>query len=222
MLIGLIGFIGSGKDTAGDILASMGWKRDGFAKPLKDAVAAIFGWDRVKLDGHTKEDREWRERKDEYWSKALGKTVTPRLALQWMGTEAGRNVFGEDLWTASCLKRIQDDSKNNYVVTDVRFNNEIEAINKAGGYLIRISRGEQPPYYFDAVFWNTCYKNIGRDLPESLKNVHLSEYDWIGNPLIDFNVDNNGTLKELESTIGEIVKRIKYNETESEFYRDTW
>jgi dephospho-CoA kinase len=47
MLIGLVGLIGSGKDTVADFLVKYHeFQRDSFAKSLKDAVRAIFGWDR--------------------------------------------------------------------------------------------------------------------------------------------------------------------------------
>lgn len=207
MIIGVIGFIGSGKDTVGNTLCDIGWKRDSFARSLKDAVSVIFGWDRIKLEGATKEDREWREIPDEYWSNALGKPgFSPRLALQWMGTEAGRRVFGESLWTASTLRRIKNDPGFNYVVTDVRFNNEIVALNEAGALLVRIYRGREPSYFNDACVYNM----FGGDLPESLKNVHQSEWDWCGNPLIDYSISNDGTLQELQSKVVELsrIKRV--------------
>jgi hypothetical protein len=204
MIIGLVGFAGSGKDTVGDMLVEMGFKKDSFAKPLKDAVSIMFGWDRKKLEGTTKEDRAWREVPDEYWSKVLGKPFSPRLALQLMGTEAGRNVFGEPLWTASCLKRIADDAPNDYVVTDVRFKNEIEALHAAGAIIMRINRGPEPNYFMTAYDWNLNHDSSS-ELPELLKNVHPSERDWIGHPLIKWDIGNNGTLIELKRKIIEIV-----------------
>ena len=61
MIIGFVGFIGSGKDTAADYLFNFHeFRRESFANTLKDAVAAVFGWDRVLLEGRTKEAREWR------------------------------------------------------------------------------------------------------------------------------------------------------------------
>ena len=82
MLIGLVGLIGSGKDTVADFLVKdHEFQRDSFAKSLKDAVSAIFGWDRQLLEGATQESRMWRERIDPYWSNKLDRAVTPRYVL---------------------------------------------------------------------------------------------------------------------------------------------
>ena len=60
MIIGVTGFIGSGKDTiANYLVAKHGFVRDSFAGTLKDAVAQVFGWDRELLEGLTPEAREW-------------------------------------------------------------------------------------------------------------------------------------------------------------------
>ena len=72
MLIGICGLIGSGKDTVAERLVTHhGYKRDSFAKSLKDAVSSMFNWDRKMLEGDTKESRAWREQPDEFWSKKL-------------------------------------------------------------------------------------------------------------------------------------------------------
>ena len=74
MLIGLVGLIGSGKDTVAERLVSHhGFRRDSFARSLKDAVSNIFGWDRELLEGNTKESRAWREQPDAFGQKSLAK-----------------------------------------------------------------------------------------------------------------------------------------------------
>ena len=63
MIIGICGFIGSGKDTIADYLVNFHeFKRESFASSLKDAVSAVFGWNREMLEGRTKQSREWRLR----------------------------------------------------------------------------------------------------------------------------------------------------------------
>ena len=63
-VIGLVGFIGSGKNTVAETLMVNGYQKDSFAAPLKDAVAQIFSWDRNMLEGSTTESRQWREQPD--------------------------------------------------------------------------------------------------------------------------------------------------------------
>ena len=154
MIIGLVGFIGSGKGTVGELLVQdHGFIQDSFAAPLKDAVANIFGWDRQMLEGSTKDSREWREQLDEFWSKAFGRPFTPRLALQLMGTEAGRNVFHQDLWVASLLNRCGQRGGDT-VITDVRFKNEVTAVQKEGGIVVRVRRGAEPAWFHTALCAN--------------------------------------------------------------------
>jgi cytidylate kinase len=78
MIIGICGFIGSGKDTIADYLANVRqFRRISFAGTLKDAVSAVFGWDRELLEGRTQQSRAWREQPDEWWSQRLGREITP-------------------------------------------------------------------------------------------------------------------------------------------------
>jgi hypothetical protein len=196
MFIGLVGFIGSGKGSVGDILSNdFGYTQDSFAKPLKDAVTAIFGWDRQKLEGNTHESRQWREQPCEFWSKQFGYPFTPRLALQLMGTEAGRNVFHPDLWVISLLNRSQG---KNVVVTDVRFKNEVAAVHNAGGLVIRVRRGLEPLWYKTALLANGGDKEAINTMEKS--GVHQSEHDWIGSH-VDVTIDNDGTLADLREKI---------------------
>jgi hypothetical protein len=134
MIIGITGFIGSGKDTAANYLvAQHGFRRDSFAGALKDAVAQIFGWDRELLEGLTPEAREWREQVDPWWAKRLSMPrLTPRYMLQLWGTEICRQGFHDDIWIASMENRLRK-TVDDIVISDVRFPNEIAAIRRAGG-----------------------------------------------------------------------------------------
>ena len=57
MLIGIIGLIGSGKGTVGDMLIEQGFEHESFASSLKDAASSIFNWDRTLLEGITPASR---------------------------------------------------------------------------------------------------------------------------------------------------------------------
>ena len=202
-IIGFVGFIGSGKGTAGDILADdHNFLRESFAKPVKDAVAPIFGWERSLLEGDTVQSRAFREQPDAFWSKAFGRDFTPREALQKMGTEVGRNVFDKDLWVNSMERRL--DFTNNYVITDVRFPNEIEMIQRLNGRVIRVIRGPNPEWYNCALELNNSTSpqsnpQVMREYPE----VHYSEWAWVGKPMEL--LDNNGTFEELKNHIKQLL-----------------
>ena len=204
MIIGLVGFIGSGKGTVADILTrNHGFSKESFADAVKDAIAPIFGWERHLLEGDTLESRKWRESPDEWWTEKLGKPFSPRYALQLMGTEAGRNVFHTDLWVLSLLRRI--DPAKNYVIADVRFPNEIDLIREHGGKVVRVKRGEEPEWFSTAEAYNVSTNWDGslqkmRDYPE----VHYSEFAWIGKGMDD-EINNSTTLEDLEKKVARLM-----------------
>jgi hypothetical protein len=197
MIVGVVGFIGSGKGTVGDYLESQ-WQfqKDSFAKPLKDAVASLFGWDREMIEGSTKESREWREKNDYYWTKVMNKPMSPRLALQLFGTQCMREVFHQDFWTASLSKRYNA-LKFNTVVTDCRFKNELKCIKDLGGYIIKVKRGDDPKWLSEYIY---LMENHEDEKIESLRESgyfpHVSETDWIGSEF-DIEISNNSTLNDL-------------------------
>lgn len=200
MLLGVVGFAGSGKGTIGDIfIRDYQFVRLSFADALKDAVSVIFGWDRKMLEGDTKESREWREKVDPWWSDKFGYQVTPRLMLQKMGTEAGRNVFNDEIWIHTVAKRLKD--HENVVIPDVRFKNEIDFVRDNGGFIIQVNRGKNPKWYEAALKAN---KEDNTDLMENYP-IHYSEWAWLGHHR-DYVIDNNGSLVMLESDIKHMMK----------------
>lgn len=208
MIIGVTGFIGSGKDTVADYLCTAhGFKRLSFAASLKDAVAAIFGWDRDLLEGTTKTSREWREQRDKWWSNRLGMEITPRHILQQWGTEVCRNGFHNDIWVASVENKLRN-TKDNIVITDCRFSNEIIAIKNAGGTTVRVSRGARPEWYDAAVAYNrgpdaNAEWSLSKIKLDKLQ-VHASEYSSVGLNY-DHYIDNNGSIDELHNSIRSII-----------------
>jgi len=208
MIIGFVGFIGSGKDTAADYLVNFHeFRRDSFANTLKDAVAAVFGWDRTLLEGRTKEAREWREQQDDWWTNRLDRVITPRWVLQYWGTEVCRQGFHDDIWIASLENKMRK-TGDNIVISDVRFPNEIKAIHNAGGIVVRVKRGEDPDWYRDACDVNAGEKcsnySVAKARMDAL-NIHASETAWCGQP-IDVTVSNNSTIDDLYSQIKSLVE----------------
>ena len=208
MIVGITGFIGSGKDTIADYLVTFkGFRKMSFAEPLKDAISAIFGWDRELLEGSTKYSREWREQVDPWWAARLDLPhLTPRFVLQQWGTEVGRRAFHDDIWIASVENKLRT-IKDNIVLSDARFPNELKAVKNTGGITIRVNRGENPPWYdaaleFNRGYYSAGYMNARKVLEEH--NVHASEYSSVGLKH-DHYVDNNGTVDELHRQIDSII-----------------
>jgi len=189
MLIGICGLIGSGKDTVAERLVTHhGYKRDSFAKSLKDAVSSMFNWDRKMLEGDTKESRAWREQPDEFWSKKFGKEVTPRWVLQYFGTEVMRQNMYDAIWIDSVINRYKGD---NTVISDTRFMNEIKTIRENNGVIILVKRGELPSQEWMA--------SNGR---------HKSEWDWMSSAF-DYTIENNGTLDDLNDSADDIIRQLQ-------------
>jgi hypothetical protein len=204
-LIGLVGFIGSGKGTVADILTrNHGFIKESFANAVKDAVAPIFGWDRTMLEGDTPESRKWRETPDSWWSEKLGRPFSPRIALQLMGTESGRNVFHTDVWVLSLLRRINPNK--NYVLADVRFPNEIDLIRSQGGKVVRVKRGADPIWMDTAETynWTTNWDGTIQQM-KNYPDVHYSEWAWVGKG-VDDEINNSTTLGALEKKVANLTE----------------
>jgi hypothetical protein len=204
MIIGICGFISSGKDTIADYLVGFhGYRRDSFAGTLKDAVAAVFGWDRELLEGRTPEARAWREQVDPWWANRLDMpTLTPRWVLQYWGTEVCRKAFHDGIWIAALEARLSRRSDHT-VISDVRFPNEITSIRNAGGKIVWVKRGILPTWYHTAKNANSGDVSAQKILEEL--GIHVSETAWIGT---EFNVeiDNNGTIDDLYQQVKNLVK----------------
>ncbi len=199
MIIGVCGFIGSGKDTIADYLVNFHeFRRESFANTLKDACAAVFGWDRTMLEGRTKAAREWREQVDPWWSERLDMpNLTPRWILQYWGTEVCRRGFHDDIWIASLENKLRN-SKDDVVISDCRFPNEIESIKRAGGTIVWVKRGELPAWYNLALSANQGHNVAQQELKRL--GVHASETAWVGTEF-DFILENDDSIDALYAKI---------------------
>ena len=189
MLLGICGLIGSGKDTVAEHLVKHhGFKRDSFAKSLKDAVSSMFNWDRKMLEGNTSESRAWREQPDAFWSERFGKPITPRWVLQYFGTEVMRGQMYDAIWVDSVIGRYKGE---NTVISDTRFINEIKTIKAHGGKIMLVKKGELPT----------------REEMQK-QGAHQSEWDWIG-ANFDYIIDNTTSLEGLNANIDQFVNQLQ-------------
>lgn len=216
-IVAINGTIGSGKDTFSKTFIDNGYMRISFAESLKDAVAAIFGWDREMLEGSTPEARVIRETVDEYWSSVLGYDVTPRWVLQNLGTDVLRKHFHDNIWIFSLENKIRNFQHDKIIITDCRFPNEVKMVRRNEGTIIEVQRN-LPVWYDDAVRYNRMCESIAGDwvdaydllemLPESLYDIHSSEYGWVGINYPDYVVSNNSSIEHLENEAHAIIKAI--------------
>lgn len=202
-VIGIVGLIGSGKGTIGDILKGYGYQPYSFAAKLKDVLALLFSWPREMLEGDTEESRKWRNEPDEWWAKELGiPGFNARMAMQMVGTDAIRNNLSQNIWASVVKNHIQSNSTQKFVITDCRFPNEIEVVRDLGGMVWEVTRGDKPYWYQEAAEYN---RGGLRDLPSILSTQHESEWRWIGSAT-DHEILNNGTFADLARSVECLLK----------------
>tara|TARA_A100001035_G_scaffold47416_1_gene34102 strand:- start:2449 stop:3042 length:594 start_codon:yes stop_codon:yes gene_type:complete len=190
MIIGICGLIGSGKGTVADILVEQhNYEKLSFADKLKDGVSSVFGWNREMLEGDTDESRKWREEADKFWTEETGETITPRLILQLFGTDCMRNGFFDGIWVSLVKQELLKNKQKNYVIPDVRFENEAKMIRSLGGKICQVRRGPDP-------LWFRLYKDLG-EIPT---DVHKSEWAW-ANVQMDYILSNDTTLDNLKNLV---------------------
>lgn len=174
MIIALTGLAGSGKSTVAKMIGGV---ELGFAEPMKRFCAEVFGFDEAQLYGPSEE----RERPSPRFTRPNGEPLTPRYALQTLGTEWGRNC-DPDVWAKAGVARALRylPSPVPVVITDLRFVNEARLVREAGGQVWRVHR---------------------RGLTSG---DHPSERDVMSEEmtqLVSTEIGNHGTLEELAATV---------------------
>jgi len=202
MIIGLGHRAQSGKDTLADFLvAKHGFTKVAFATPLKEAARDIFLLSDEQMYGSLKEVVDPR------WGRS------PRDILQKLGTEGVRNVFGNSTWVNRC--KFGMEPGKDYVISDVRFLNEVEAIQAWGGYVVKVDRPSLKPIErVKPTLWGRVKAFV------SLKPQPKGR--WVGHPsetaLLDYNgwdeiVKNDGTLDDLYRRGGNTLVNLAMRES---------
>lgn len=197
-IIALCGFIGCGKDTAAAALVkNNGYKQIAVSGVMKDCVALIFMWPRDWLDGRTEESRLWRESVDSWWSQRLNiPHLTPRWVLQNWGTEVVRNHFHSDIWIASLEKQLltlkeqetQTGIEQKIVISDCRFDVELESLSSIGAKVVHVQRGALPNWW----------QPLREKTITNVEGLHKSEWSWVTGK-IDYTLPNDEDREALEA-----------------------
>lgn len=171
-IIGIAGFAQSGKNTLGSHIENRyGYMTDSFAAPIYKGLASILAM----------QPRELEMYKEEGLTNAVtGKTY--REMLQTLGTEWGRDLIHPHIWVNLLEQRVKQHYRN-VVITDVRFDNEAESIQRMGGKVIMVVRD---------------HKKIS-------ENLHKSETSLTN---FDFTLTNFGTIEELHKQFDKLERTL--------------
>ena len=104
-----------------------------FADPLKQICIDVLGLAPRQCYG---EDKYKNELVDCQWN---GKQLTAREVMQILGTDILRTMQ-HNVWTGATIRKIQRDKPDLALIGDCRFPNEVEAVQKVGGMVIKLNR----------------------------------------------------------------------------------
>lgn len=213
IILGIAGKAGSGKDTVCDYLVGRyGFRKVSLAAPLKEMVSRVFPkiphenlWGPSNLRNEPVKayrmsgecptcgnplrlwpDADPLERYTCFdchakWPEYL----SARVALQTLGTDWGRRLY-PDVWVDHLFAHLPEDDHRNLCISDVRFPNEVRAIVRNGGKVVRVARP------------------TGTELPAS---AHESEtaLDGVGAGLFDGTIDNDSTKDALYESVDRVL-----------------
>ncbi len=201
-IISLSGRIGSGKDTVCKIIQNLmpatpweqEWENRKWAAKLKQIASLLTN---VPVEMFEDQDfkasymgNEWSYLppiSEEILTDGIGlafKKMTYREFLQRLGTEGMRNGVHQNTWINALFSDFTKESR--WIITDTRFENEVDYIQSRGGKIIKIIR------------------HLPRQGYPILENLHPSE-TALDNHRFDYVLDNHGTLLELTQQVKKML-----------------
>lgn len=183
LIVAICGRKHHGKDCAALSLMKVGFNHEKFASPLKQACSLLFGLDEDQVH----EDKK--DTLDPRWNK------TPREILQFVGTEMFQykiqeilpNV-GRGFWAKSLVQRIMKSDEERFVISDMRFQHELDALNEIEDCRV------------------VAIKVVRDCVNHDDTHASESELDEI-RPV--YKIDNNGSKDELHQALREILGDLK-------------
>lgn len=223
-IIGLVGFSGAGKRSVANVLV----RKHGFVllatdDAVKNAVAALYDWDRTMLDGATDEARAWCQRIDPELSQAFGFDVSPRIAFQWAARPAVRA-----LQLRRSVEKLAAAGHGRIVVTDIHSPEQIAAVIALGGCIFCIHRDAALPRGADGVLCVTRNNDGASAMPTLINHYVMTpagraatangtfdgrEHAWLRailSPALLHTIDNNGSLNLLAAVTSANVARAEF------------
>jgi hypothetical protein len=208
MIIGISGRMGSGKNTVGDIIEKICLTNEGplfeqkaFAGKLKQIGSILSG---VPVEYF--EDQDFKK-----LPMGIEWEMTYREFLQKLGTEAMRDGLHTNVWVNALFADYfckdcgwEEEQKGtidacsgkhelpNWIITDMRFPNELEAVKEKGGITIRVVR---PHGYTNP------HTGEYKEMPLS---YHPSE-TALDDAKFDYEIINDGTIEDLIEKVKEIL-----------------
>jgi len=198
-------------------------KIEKFGSKLKDIVCILLGCTREQLEDREFKEKElgeewwyygfgenkingvvkldYNSHKENVTENGVDKNeqyivkLTPRLLLQLIGTECGREIIHPNIWVTSTLSSYKEqlrwldvdnyniEKQPNWVISDVRFPNEVSSIENLNGIVIRVIRG-------DNIITEKEHES------ETALDSHIFEYI----------IENNGTKAELLEKVKKIIE----------------
>lgn len=188
MIIGISGRMGTGKDTLADMILKLKpeFEKKAFADKLKEIANLLTGIPIEKFNSQSFKlenmPKEWD------WFNDPQDPMKVREFLQSLGTDAIREGLHDDAWVIALMAQYKIEEPNeilpNWVVADIRFPNEAEAIRKKDGILIRINKKTMKPNHHDSELamndygnWNEIYDNDkGLEELENFAKLIIDKY----------------------------------------------
>jgi hypothetical protein len=178
-------------------------KKYSFAAPLKEIAIGLFDLTQEQCFGteqqkNTLTNVRWGDIPGIAVTKSKKKKkMTAREFLQYFGTDVCRKIK-EDVWAERCLSDIEAENPLLAIIDDCRFPNELDAVQKAGGKVIRLTRSPYKDKHnseqsldncenFDAVIDNAnmTIAECSKKLIETLDN-----WGWLGKEISKSEIEN--------------------------------
>lgn len=126
-----------------------------------------------------------------YDGKAENKNMTGREVMQVVGTDFFRELY-PNVWADATIRKIQENGPHIAIIADCRFPNEVEAIQNAGGKVVRLTRNSEDEdahisetaldkENFDWNKFDVIIKNDDISVGEQNKKLYdqLKEWGWL-------------------------------------------